>query len=148
MKKITDLNQIKALYKEGKISKASYYRGIKRGWVCVDYHKPHTQPKKLSSAELDRMYRYVFKVVAILFNIYKKDSSAEPILQDIIDDVYLYILERGYTLEDLRKIKIEYIIKSLYLQRPFWAKYLFVPVSKYHRSSEDREMLKDFNEIP
>lgn len=126
MKKITNLKEIDKLYRAGKISRSTWWRGRKRGWIKYEYHKPHTQPRKFSSAELDRMYRYTYKVVAVLFNRFKKDSSAEPVLRDIVDDVFLHILERGYKFEELKKILGWRLLLHLYRKRPFWSQYLFI----------------------
>lgn len=46
MQKITDMAKIKELYESGKISRATYFRGKKRGYICLDYNKPHKSGNK------------------------------------------------------------------------------------------------------
>ena len=147
MNKITDINKIDELYRAGKISRSTWWRGRKRGWIKYEYHKPHTQPRKFSSAELHRMYRNTYKVVAILFNRFKKDSSAEPVLRDIVDDVFLYILERGYEFKDLKKVLGWRLLLHLYRKRPFWSQYLFIPDGEAHKGSRNREFSSNFDEF-
>ena len=64
IKKITDEKKIEALYREGKISKTTFWRAKKRGWIAIDYHKKNKLSEyRLADFELIDLY-YRFKSFA------------------------------------------------------------------------------------
>jgi hypothetical protein len=129
--KIYDMKKITKLYKEGKISKASFYRAKKRGWIDYGYHQPRDNGAKYTEMEMKEIYRYIYKVALNFYNLHKKQKYFHDkfIVEDMAHDGFLYVVERKISFEDLRK-KTKYIFKGLYLKRPVWAQYLDVPVSK------------------
>jgi hypothetical protein len=145
--KIYDMDKIYTLYKEGKISKASYYRGKKRGWIYYEYHKPRDNGAKYTQTEMEEIYRYLFKVALNFYNIHKKQKYFHDrfIVEDMTHDAFLHIIQRKISLKNLKR-KTKYLFKDLYLKRPIWAQYLDVPVSKSHKGSESKEITKEFIE--
>jgi len=95
-KKITNPEEIKALYKEGKISKATYYRGLKKGYVVLGYHVPHKK-NKLSPdefwAEFLKHYNTYEGIAKKAISLYEAWGQTCP--QELVNEGALYLLERG-----------------------------------------------------
>jgi len=122
--KITDLEKIKALYKEGKISHSTFWRAKKRGYIILNYHSPSKlSNNELSKDEKKELYNIVrAKVVEfVTANLRAALSYREmtALIEDITHDVFLFILERKpVNIKQACKI-IKYGIYSLY-QKPMW----------------------------
>ena len=96
MEKIINKEKIKALYKEGKISKASYYRGLKRGYVILDYHKPHKKNKidpQEFWGEFMKFYEKFKAIAKKAIATYEAWDIIEP--HDLVSEGALYLLDRG-----------------------------------------------------
>jgi len=141
--KITDMNKILELYREGKISRSSYFRAKKRGWVYINYHAPQTRHEehKYSADEILHIQNYLFKIAAKFFNAYKKRyyENDRCIILDMTNDALVWVLERKIKVDELKRYT-KYLFNHLYLQKPYWAKYLDAPVSRAHKSSVSREI--------
>jgi len=95
--RIEDRNEMLKLYKEGKIHKATYYRGLKRGYVIIDYHIPHSQSissdwhKDPETCEIiiGRLYKIASNVVKEMSKVYDATMVA-----DLAHDTFLYLIER------------------------------------------------------
>ena len=96
--KITDAKEIERLYRDGTISRATYYRGKKRGFVVVDYHKPHKaeneefSPKKFWAEFLEVRGEYLL-IAANAIKRYEVGDRVSP--DELIDEGAIYLIERG-----------------------------------------------------
>lgn len=96
-KKIMDKNEMLKLYKEGVIHKATYYRGLKRGYIVVDYHLPHTQSEKIEWHKdpeaceiiIGSLYKIAYNVVQEWAKVFDYSMVA-----DLAHDAFLYLIER------------------------------------------------------
>ena len=97
-RKVTDINEMKKLYQDGIISKATYYRGKKRGWVVVDYHKPHSveavefSPERFWAEFIELRGKYL----AIAKNAINRYEVWDRVFPDeLVDEGAIYLVERG-----------------------------------------------------
>ena len=138
--KITDMERIEALYKERKISRSTFWRAKKRGYIVLYYHDTQKlSDYMLSKQEQADLYRYC-KASAVDFVTlhlkrildYKEMSS---LIEDITHDIFLYIIERQpVNLKQAFK-RVNLALKNL-SQKPLWyGKYLYMPIRK--KEAED-----------
>jgi len=133
--KITDLKRIEVLYKEGKISRSTFWRAKKRGYIILNYHSP----SKLSNNELkqeDKKELYnvirakVINFVTLNLRVTLPYNDMTRLIDDITHDVFLFILERKPVNRKQAIKMIKYGIYSLY-QHPMWYRdYLDFPTRK------------------
>ncbi len=129
-KKITDSDTIDALYKEGAISRTTYWRAKKRGWIKLNYHKKQTGNYLLAPEEQLKLYWTIYKIAGKKFNIYSRErydpATFKQIVADLTGDVFLDILEHKTDLPASIK-KIGWKVRE-YLTRKgkYYEKY-FIP---------------------
>ena len=96
MEKIFDKEKMKTLYKEGRISKATYYRGLKKGYVVLDYHKPHKKQKInpdefwVDFIKFYNKYEAIAKKAIASYELWGVTSPEE-----LINEGAIYLLEKG-----------------------------------------------------
>jgi len=98
-KKITDKNEMLMLYKNGKIHKATYYRGLKRGYIVLDYHSPHeiggdkdiwwVKDPETTRTIIEDLHKIAYNVVFSYSRIFD-----HALISDLAHDAYLYLAER------------------------------------------------------
>jgi len=98
MEKIESMEEIERLYKEKKISRATYYRARKRGYVVVDYHKPHKvekvefSPEKFWTEFLEVNEKYVAMAKNVIATY---DAWGVTTPHELVDEGLLYLIDRG-----------------------------------------------------
>ena len=144
--KITDYEQIEALYKEGKISRTTLWRAKKRGWIALAYHSKKKENTELKEQDKLKLYWTIYKIAGKKFNIYSRDSydhtTFKQVVGDIAGDVFLDILEYKTDLQTSLK-KIGWKVRE-YLTRKgkYYEKY-FLPAdtAENRRKYDKRNML-------
>jgi len=96
-RRVENLKEIEALYKEGKISKTSYWRAKKRGWCWVDYHKKALNPKNpIIEENIELLLGVAYKNAFRFCRLYLKDGfvdNTETIGADIAQEAIAYVIE-------------------------------------------------------
>ena len=145
--KITDMERIKALYKEGKISRSTFWRARKRGYIILNYHST----QKLSDYVLSKQEMYIlqviiYKKVMIFINKHQRKfydhSTFNELKEDIARDVFLWIIEKQpHNLKEA-VYSIKYAIYNILGQHPMWySKYLDIPFLRKGREETKMEYL-------
>ena len=143
--KITDMNKIAELFLEGKISRSTFWRARKRGYIILNYHSVQKiSDNKLSKKDLLELYNIIrAKVVKFVTNnlrVLLEYCEMSMLIDDISHDIYVYILERQPT---NIKQAVSMIKMGFYWirQHPAWYnKYIDFPIRKH---SARREVLKE-----
>jgi len=133
--RIEDLEKIEELYKSGKISRSTWWRAKKRGYIVLNYHTLSKISKyELSNEEKNELYNIVrAKVVKfVTTNLRAALSYREMtnLIEDVTHDVFLFIIERKPANIKQACKTIKYGLYSLY-QHPMWYRdYLDFPTRK------------------
>jgi hypothetical protein len=146
-RKVTDEREAKELFERGKISKTSYWRFKKRGWVMVDYHTPSNLGNKLNDDEKVELYKYIFYIALNYSNTYLKKeffSNLKDIAGDITHDVWIMLLERGF---DFKKAKnsATNMIKQVAQRNKLYNNMFHFADSLCHKGS--RVIVKSFDDL-
>ena len=144
--RITNIKEIEALYKEGKISRTTLWRAKKRGWIDFGYHTKRKENVELEEEEKLKLYWTIYKIAGRKINIYSRDrydpTIFKELVADITLDVFLDILEYKTDLKSSLK-KIGWKVRE-YLTRKgkYYEKY-FIPAdtAENRRSYDKRNML-------
>ena len=117
--KVTDIKEMEELYKDGKISRTSLWRGKKRGWI-----KPTWQQKKITSeATLDEVWKVVAPLqkdfLKIAITIYKQNglSNDYAVCDDMAHDAMIHVVEKReieYPLQLAKTYMTHYFKKGRY----------------------------------
>ena len=96
MEIIKDIEKMEQLFKEGKISKTSLWRGKKRGWVKVDYHKPHHPEHQDGVVTWGDLMDYYDPIRNIAAKGLKRKELYHrfDLIDDITHDCLIYLYER------------------------------------------------------
>ena len=97
MKKIYGEAAIRAAYERGEISRSTMNRGLRRGWVCVGYMKPHAQGGDTSwfkdqdkvSWVMTKLKNIASKIVRVYGRVYN-----EADVDDLVSEALIYLYER------------------------------------------------------
>lgn len=96
--KITNINEMEKLFKNSKISKTTLWRGKKRGYLYLNYHKKDIGNEKLIEEKTIALYYYTYKIVGIYLNRYMRTYldryNFKQIQGDIAGDVFIDLYER------------------------------------------------------
>ena len=151
--KITDKAKAKELFKKGKISKTSYWRFKKRGWVIVNYHTPKNTGNCLNDKEKVELYSYIFYVTLKYMNMYLKNDffgNFKDIANDIANEVYIMILERGFDFDKAKASSKNMIKQTAQRNKLYNNKFIFAD-NKKHKGNrmyfESIEALQSTGEI-
>ena len=122
--KITDLEKIEALYKEGKISRSTFWRAKKRGYIVLNYHTPSKMSEnELSNEEKNELYSIVrakvVKFVTLNLRVTLPYDDMTRLIDDITHDIFVFILNRKPANIKQACKTIKYGLYSLY-QHPMW----------------------------
>ena len=147
-RKITDLDEIKKLYEDGEISRSTFWRARKRGYIIMNYHsKQKLSDYELSEDEKFKIYVYcrasavnfVTKHIKRILD-YREMTS---LIEDIAHDIYIYILEKQPVNLKQAFSCVKYALLNL-RQKPMWyGKYLDFPI----RRAEAQDKFKELEEL-
>ena len=146
--KITDINKIEELYKNRKISRSTFWRAKKRGYIIINYHsKQKLSDYELSEDEKFQLYAYcrasaVNFVTAHMKRIMEYNEMTS-LIEDIAHDIYIYILEKQPVNLKQAFSCVKYALLNL-RQKPMWyGKYLDFPI----RRAEAQDKFKELEEL-
>jgi len=149
---IKDLDKITSLYREGKISRVTYWRAKKRGWIHYNYHAPtDLGGEKMIDDNYVFLYSVCRKYAGNIFNKYKLKiynvTTEKGIINDLAGDVFVKVLERNpKNLKEAFK-KASYLARQLASRsNAYYTKYMFVPDSKEHRQTKEVYYIEDLKE--
>ncbi len=147
--KITNIKEIEKLYKDGKISRTTYWRAKKRGYIWINFHSPQKlSDYVLSKQEQYDFYNYCAATARNFISEHQKwfldQQTFNTLAQDIAADLFLYVIERQPI--NLKQAKAR--IKSAKLalsQNPRWyGKYLDFPIRKKSGQEKNNLSLDSF----
>jgi len=150
--KITDFNKIETLYKEGKISRATYWRAQKRGWIYFNYHTPEDLGGVKFDEETTKFFYSICRQYAgEFYNLHKErilnTATEKSIIHDLAGDVFTYVISKNPV--DLKQACIiaKFQVRNFAGRGKKWyCKYMFVPQDKQHYYiSKQKE--KEFKEL-
>ncbi len=134
--KITDINKIEELYKSRRISRSTFWRAKKRGYIILNYRDVQKiSDNKLNKEELLKLYNIIrAKVVKFVTNnlrVLLEYCEMTMLIDDISHDLYVYILERQPANIKQAVSRIKYAFYWL-RQHPAWYnKYIDFPIRKH-----------------
>jgi len=97
--KITNMEEIERLYQDGTISRATYYRARKRGYVVLDYHKPHKSEEEVKFspeifwAEFMELRGEYLAIASNAIARYDVWGAVTP--DELVDEGAIYLIDRG-----------------------------------------------------
>lgn len=94
MEKITNMEEMEKLYIDGRISKTTLWRGKKRGWIKVDYHKPHHPEHQDTTVSWNDILDNYDNIRNIVANEIRLKGIGFDMLDDITNDCLIYLYER------------------------------------------------------
>lgn len=95
--KIYDQKKIEKLYRAGKISRSTWWRGKKRGWIDYEYHsiQPINDKNKLSDEEIKKAYLWFGKYAWEFASKWGINYTALQMANDLAGDALVYCLEKN-----------------------------------------------------
>lgn len=91
---IKDRKTIETLYKEGKISRTTYWRARERGWIKYKWQNPHSEVEpnwEFYDEDIQETLVAIAKWYLSMYELPQVDH------RDMVQDVLLYLYEKGYS---------------------------------------------------
>ena len=94
--RIFDLQKIEELYRDGKISKSTWWRGKKRGWIDYGYHsiQPINKERKITDEEIEKAYWWLGGYAWHFASTWGVNYTALQMADDLAGDALVYCLEK------------------------------------------------------
>ena len=146
--KITDLKKIEELYKSGKISRSTFWRAKKRGYIIFHYHsKQKLSDYELSQDEKFQLYAYCRAGAVNFVNLHLKRfleyKEMSDLIEDIAHDIYIEVLERMPVNIKQAFGMVKWALKNLSQHPQWYGKYLDFPI----RRKEAQNSFKELDEL-
>ena len=137
--RVSSIKEIDTLFKEGKISRTTYWRAKKRGWCEIDYHK-RTIPKNADGSflvDIEKLYSFITIKAKQYINAHIEPKYAPntlSIVQDVVQEYMLYVVEKQLSVKQAFSF-YKHFIPSVCQRNKMYKKYFIFADSLTHLSA-------------